>query len=64
MPDKIRILKCQKALITSLNKNLESPATSILKMSKKTLTKLAHQFLLNFSGYKHDRQLGHNSVDL
>ena len=31
--------------------------------SKKNLTKLAQQFLLNFSGYKHDRQLGHNSFE-
>ena len=30
---------------------------------KKNLTKLARQFLLTFSGYKHDRQLEHNSFE-
>ena len=30
---------------------------------KKNLTKLPQQFLLNFSGQKHDRQLEHNSFE-
>ena len=32
-------------------------------MNKKTLTKLAPQFLLNFSGFKHARRLGHDSFE-
>ena len=31
--------------------------------TKKNALKLAQQFLLNFSSYKHDRQLGHNSFE-
>ena len=33
-----------------------------LKGETKKLPKLLQQFLLNFSGYKHDRQLGHNLI--
>ena len=34
-----------------------------LKCEAKNLTKLVLQFLLNFSGYKHIRRLGHNSFE-